>query len=263
MVFFCTGIFRYRLFIQTWQTLKVGEQTNNDRILWYEHLTSRIMQLCIQACAHVEGCHIEEMSQNDPLRRGQTSHRCHFNLHLHLHLPKSHSVICLLNEIWSSRKQYALGTVALTEFAGDFHGFFSKLTDRTWTNVDLQRLLEWDWEQVHPSYSVSIVFCCSSGAIKTGLAFAYGILQIYHHCTRVKTQRLLLSNCNATYVTQTHLIIPTYQQSMWRNWWEKKQLIFWWNLTLHPKYWLTILDVFFQDRSKKKKKLILKKTVHS
>lgn len=124
MVFFCTGIFRYRLFIQTWQTLKVGEQTNNDRILWYEHLTSRIMQLCIQACAHVEGCHIEEMSQNDPLRRGQTSHRCHFNLHLHLHLPKSHSVICLLNEIWSSRKQYALGTVALTEFAGDFHGFF-------------------------------------------------------------------------------------------------------------------------------------------
>lgn len=31
------------------------------------------MQLYIQACAHVEGCHIEEMSQNDPLRRGQTS----------------------------------------------------------------------------------------------------------------------------------------------------------------------------------------------
>lgn len=218
MVFFCTGTFRYRLLIQTGQTRKVGEQTNNDRILWYEHLTSRIMQLCIQACAHVEGCHIEEMSQNDPLRRGQTSHRCHFNLHLHL--PKSHSVICLLNEIWSSHKQAVSSWYSGPErVRWWFPLFFSKFTDRSWTNDDLQRLLEWDWEQVHPSYSVSSVFCCSSGAIKTGLAFAYGILQIYHHCTRVKTQRLLLSNCNATYVTQnsqktnlTHLIIPTYQQ---------------------------------------------------
>lgn len=201
MVFFCTGIFRYRLFIQTWRTREVGEQTNNERILWYEHLTSRIMQLCIQACAHVDGCHIEEMSQNDPLRRGQTSPLCHFNLHLHL--PKSHSVICLLNEIWSSHKQAVRSWYSGPDrVSWWFPWFLSKLTDRTWTNDDLQRLLEWDWEQVHPSYSVSIVFCCSSGAIKTGLAFAYGILQIYHHCTRVKTQRLLLSNCNATYVTQ-------------------------------------------------------------
>lgn len=203
MVLFCTGIFRYRLFIQTWQTLKVGKQTNNDRILWYEHLKSRMQQLYIQACAHVEGCHIEEMSQNDPLRRGQTSPLCHFNLP---GIPKSHSVICLLNEIWSSHKQAVNSWYSVPERVSWHILVISSVFFPSWRTELEQMMIYSDFlneiENRFILHSVSIVFCCSSGAIKTGLAFAYGILQIYHHCTRVKTQRLLLSNCNTTYVTQ-------------------------------------------------------------
>lgn len=162
----------------------------------------------------------------------------------------------------ATSKQYALGTVALTELAGDFHGFFP-----SWRTELEQMMIYSDFLNEIENRFILHVVCqlfllllwCNKNWAGFCLWHLANIPSLYKSQDSATLTLKLQRNLCDTELTETqeshsshHTDVSTKHVEKLVG--EKNNWFFWWNLTLHPEYWLTILDVFFQDRSKKKKK---------